>query len=177
MRSTHFLLAVDLQLSVLIVGSWATSAGFAETKNNPTRKRVIVVVRKTVSPTLDQTIERSRIQVNSGKRVSSQVEVGAHCERSKGKKKKKNKPTVPQTREQGLEERKEINLCGKIAVVTSEKHNTLQKAEPVSKFNNSTITYATPLIKFSGRVNGIPYGKYPRSMKRLCLLTKKKRKK
>ena len=38
--------------------------------------------------------------------------------------------------------------------MTSEKHNTLQKAEPVSKFNNSTITYATPLIKFSGRVNG-----------------------
>ena len=82
------------------------------------------------------------------------MEVGAHCERSKGKKKETYKPTVKQKREQGLEERKEINLCGKIAVVTSEKHNTLQKAEPVSKFNNSTITYATPLIKFSGRVNG-----------------------
>ena len=63
------------------------------------------------------------------------MEVGAHCERSKGKKKKTYKPTVKQKREQGLEERKEINLCGEIAVVTNE-------------------TYATPLIQFSGRVNG-----------------------
>jgi len=83
MRSTHFLRAVDLQLSVLIVGSWATSAGSAETKKKPPRKRAIVVVRKTVSRTLDQTIilviKRRAKQNPSQCREKSKLAGGGRC--------------------------------------------------------------------------------------------------